>query len=371
MQTSAHLNSSTLLMSAAQSMIYPEAYRALSHPVITQKNGFFTTLARSIDSQLHTLFGATIHTTLLCTGSGFHTLEMCLCNFLRPSASVLVLINGLHSKHISKVLTRCAYDVDSVVVPWGEPILPEAVKPLLERKAYDLVIVTHAENSTGVVSPMTALGHMVHDTGALFMVDCITSLGGMPVSVDSWQADIAYGVGHACLSCPAGLSFMCLSEKAMSFLYHDTRPLPTWDHDLRMLLEQWQSPEKNVYTTLPISLIYALNASLATMLNENLRNVYARHRSVQIQTINAMVNMGFQCFASSAWRAPMVSVFIIPEHIKADDLRRRLLEDYQIDIHDSFNGDEHLLRIGHMGHTARSRNVARLAEAIAEIIEID
>ncbi len=358
----------TLLMSATQSMVADEVYTALAKPVITQFDPLFVDLVHDISAQLRTVFGTQSHETMALYGIGTQVIEQCLYNILEPNDSMLVLVNGMHGQHLCDLAIRLGYNVDTVSIPWGQPILPENVQPLLEHKDYALVAVAHAESSTGVASPMAGLGHLVHGAGALFMVDCVASLGGMPVSVDAWHADVALSVSHRCLSCPSGLGIMSFSQNAVKHLEKRSSRLHVSQQSLIHSLDQWHNPQSSTLMTPPVNLLYALNAALNSLLNEELHNVFLRHRSVQKQMVDGMTDLGLHYYAGPAWRLPMVTVLQLPEGLSTAAVRTTLLRDHGIDIRDSLGEKGQYLRIGHMGHTARSSHVARFCDAMKSIV---
>ena len=73
------------------------------------------------------------------------------------------------------------------------------------KKQYKLAAVVHAETSTGVLQPLDDIAKLVRASGALLLVDAVTSLGGAPVRVDELGIDACYSGTQKCLSCSAGL----------------------------------------------------------------------------------------------------------------------------------------------------------------------
>lgn len=392
----------TLFMSATQPMIDKAVRTALEKPALSPLAPLFSSLVHHVDAQLSLLFASQHNSNMAICSDGKQAMESCLYNLLEPHESILVLMNGIHGQRICDLAGRLGYHVDTVSMPWGQPILPENIKPLLKRKKYALVAVTHAESSTGVASPMVGLGHLVHEAGALFMVDCMASLGGMPVLLDDWCVDVGLGAAHYCLACPSGLSLLSFSQAAVERLKKRSPHLLRCQQNLYALLACWKNPKTtplatslsspfssplnassrlqtanfampqstgHINSNTAVALLYALHETLNQLLNEELHNVFLRHRSVQKQLVDSMRNLDFRCYVGSAWRLPMVSVFHVPEHLSAKAVRHTLLHEYGIDTHDSLGYMEQYIRIGHMGHTARSSNVARLVEAMESIVK--
>ena len=87
--------------------------------------------------------------------------------------------------------------------PWGSVFDPDDVRAALKRCARPkLVALVNAETSTGAWQPLEDVAPLVHQAGALFLVDAVTSLGGCPLKIDEWQIDVCYSGTQKCLSCP-------------------------------------------------------------------------------------------------------------------------------------------------------------------------
>ena len=108
----------------------------------------------------------------------------------------------------------------------AQPIPSDAVRDALgahpDAKVFAMV---HAETSTGVAQPVDEIAAIVRDHGALFVLDTVTSLAGMPVTIDDWGVDVAYSGTQKCLSVPPGLAPITYSERALETVRvtHDAR----------------------------------------------------------------------------------------------------------------------------------------------------
>jgi len=97
---------------------------------------------------------------------------------------------------------------------WGEVFDPDEVDTALRHKPAKVVALVHAETSTGALQPMEAMAEIIHKHGGLFLIDCVTSLGGVPVLIDGWDVDMAYSATQKCLSCPPGLGPLTVGARA-------------------------------------------------------------------------------------------------------------------------------------------------------------
>src|SRR6185436_19504360 len=103
----------------------------------------------------------------------------------------------------------------------------------------------HAETSTGALSPAAEIAKRVHATGALFLIDTVTSLGGCPVRIDAWNVDAVYSGTQKCLSCPPGLAPVSLSARALEVAQKRKKKVQSWYLDVNLLASYWG--EERVY----------------------------------------------------------------------------------------------------------------------------
>src|SRR5690606_1364776 len=116
------------------------------------------------------------------------------------------------------IAQRCGAEVIRVDTEWGRTVDRDALVAAIQRHAPQVVAVVHAETSTGAFTPLDGLADVVRERDGLLVVDCVTSLGGMPVEIDAWGIDAAYSGTQKCLSCPPGLSPVTLSSRAVAKL---------------------------------------------------------------------------------------------------------------------------------------------------------
>ena len=107
---------------------------------------------------------------------------------------------------------------------------------LIENPDTKLVAFVHAETSTGVQSDAKTLCQLAKQYDCLSIVDCVTSLGGIAIELDAWQADAAYSGSQKCLSCSPGLSPVSFSELAAKTIRERKTPVQSWFLDLNLLM---------------------------------------------------------------------------------------------------------------------------------------
>ena len=280
---------------------------------------------------------------------------------------MLILSNGVFGKRMEDVAGRLGAKVDALEFEWGTPVIPETVAAQLEKNKYDLVAVVHAETSTGVANPVREISNLVKPTGALFLVDCVTSLGGMPVTMDEWRADAMYSGTQKCLSCPPGLSPVSFSEAALDKIKARKSKVPNWYLDLTMIMNYWEGNTRAYHHTAPINMIYGLYAALDKVLGEGLENSYARHAAMHESLVRGLEDLGLEMYVRPHCRLPMLNAVTIPPGVKEEaKVRGQMLKEHNIEIGAGLGPlAGKIWRIGLMGHTARPENVQRVLGALA------
>jgi alanine-glyoxylate transaminase/serine-glyoxylate transaminase/serine-pyruvate transaminase len=135
------------------------------------------------------------------------------------------------------VAGRAGARVTKVERPWGEVFTPDDLRPALEAARPKVVGIVLAETSTGAWQPIEEISRLVHDAGAMLVVDAVTGLGGVPVEVDAWNIDAIYSGTQKCLSCPPGLAPISFNVDAGELLGAGAGLSPHGpdQHDLRAL----------------------------------------------------------------------------------------------------------------------------------------
>jgi len=290
-------------------------------------------------------------------------------NILEPGDKAIVCVNGLFCERMVEIVKRCQAEPVIVSAEWGTIIEPEQVeKALKETGKVKLIAAVHAETSTGACQPLEEISALAKKAGTLFVVDAVTSLGGIPVKVDQWQIDAIYSGTQKCLSCPPGLSPVSFSENAFSVINNRQHAIQSWYLDVQLLRNYW-GKERFYHHTAPISMIYALRESLRLVLEEGLENCFSRHKLHSKALVAGLEAMGLQMVVSADYRLPELNAVYIPKEIDDLMVRKALLNEYGIEIGGGlgkFKGK--VWRIGLMGYTSKKENVMLFLSALEDIL---
>jgi aspartate aminotransferase-like enzyme len=350
-----------VLMGPGPSNPYPEVMAALARPVVGLVDPSFLALLDQTCERLRAVFQTVNALTLPISGTGSAGMEAAFVNVVHPGDVVVVGVNGLFGERMCDVAGRCGAQVVRVEEEWGRPLDPRRL--LDAHPAPAVIAVVHAETSTGVRNDIAPLGEGKGE--ALLLVDCVTSLGGIPVEVDGWGVDVAYSGTQKCLSVPPGLAPLTVGERARERLV----PRPqSWYLDLSQIAE-YTGPARRYHHTPPVSAIYALHAGLGALLEEGLEASWARHEECGRRLQEGLEELGFSVVPPTGHRLPQLTCALVPDGIDEAGTRRLLLKRFGIDVGvggGPFAG--RAWRVGCMGHTARIRNVTLLLAALEEVL---
>lgn len=359
-----------LLMGPGPSCIPGEVYRALSRNTLGHMDYYFIQIMDEIKNLLQKLLETQNRLTLPVSGTGSAGMETCFVNLIERDDRVLILINGVFGKRMADVAGRLGAKVDTQEFEWGTPVETERVKDKLTGEPYKIVAVVHAETSTGVKNPVDTIGRLVRDHGALYLVDTVTSLGGLPVEADRWGVDALYSGTQKCLSCPPGLSPVTFSERAVQVIGNRRSEVPNWYLDMNMVIQYWEGKKRVYHHTAPINILYSLYQALLMIFEEGIEKVFERHLKAHQKLVAGLEAMGLEMLVPPEHRLPMLNSVKVPEGVDEAAVRNALRNEHLIEIGAGLGPlAGQIWRIGLMGHTAREKNVERLLSALEAVLK--
>lgn len=359
-----------LLMGPGPSAVHPDVYKALARPTLGHLDPAFIALMDDAKVLLQQVMRTKNHVTFPISGTGSAGMEASFANLVEPGDRILVCVNGFFGKRMTDVAARLGAVVDTVESEWGTPIAVDAVRQKLTGQSYKVVAVVHAETSTGVANPVAEIGELVKPTGAMLVVDGVTSLGVMPMEVDGWGVDAFYSCSQKGLSCPPGLSPFSLSDRAVSKLLARKVKVASWYLDASLIVTYWEGTKRAYHHTAPINMIYGLYQALVNVTNEGLEAVFARHRAVHQQLVAGVEKLGLELFVQPGARLPMLNAIKVPAGVDEARVRSRLLTEHKIEIGAGLGPlAGKVWRVGVMGHAARKENVERFLGAFEKVLK--
>lgn len=358
-----------LLMAPGPSPVAENVLKAMSFPTLGHMDPHCIKLMDTIQEQLRTVCRTKNAVTFPISGTGSSGMETVFVNLVEPGDSVLIVNNGVFSGRMVEVASRLGAEVDQVQSEWGTPIDPEAVKAQLAKKDYRIVAMVQAETSTGINNPVAAVGELVKDTKALFVVDSVAGLGGVDMRVDEWGVDAFYSGSQKCLSAPPGLAPASFSEAALEKMAARKTKVPNWYLDVSLIRKYWEGSPRTYHHTCPVNMYYALHQALDNLLTEGLDATFVRHKAMHERVVSGLGKLGFTLYPKTGM-APQVNLFVPPAGLDEAALRKSLRMDHKIEIAGGLGAlAGKTVRVGVMGEGAREEPIDRIIKAVGTFMD--
>jgi len=356
-------------MGPGPSDAHPRVLKAMATPLIGHLDPEFIRIMDEVKEMVRETLITQNQLTFVVSGPGSAGMETCLVNLLEPGEECIICINGVFGGRMADIAERCGAKVFKVETEWGKVTETDQVRKALEQcKRPKLVAIVHAETSTGALQPLEEISKLVHDAGALLVVDAVTSYCGAPLKMDEWKIDALYSGSQKCLSAPPGLSPVSFSDAAVKALEKRKTKVQSWFLDLTMVKNYWEGSKRAYHHTAPVSSIFALHESLNLVLEEGLEKRWARHKLVHEYLCNQLEELGFRFVVEQKYRLPNLNAVYLPAGVDEAKWRAELLNKFNIEVGGglgAFAGK--IWRVGIMGESCTMNHVNMLVGAVRQL----
>ncbi len=340
-------------LSAGPVSASPRVLAALGSPIVYHYDPAFIERFRATERKVADVF-LTDNDILLMQGEAILGLEAAARGLVRPGAKVLNLVQGVFGKGMGYWLKDFGAELHELEVAYDDAVDPAEVERYLdEHPGIELVTVVHSETPSGTFADLAAIGPAARARGALTLVDCVSSLGGMELRTDDWELDVCVAGAQKCLGGPPGIALMSVSEAAWTRIR--SNPAAPRASFLSMLdwKEQWIDGEKFPFTPSVVD-VHGVEAACDELLEDGLEASIARHERSAAACRAGVRAMGLELWPrSDAIAAACVTAIAVPEPLTDVQVRAHCRERYGVMISGG-QGAGNLVRIGHMGLSARS-----------------
>ncbi len=358
-----------ILLGPGPSMMPARVSQALSMPVIGHLDPSFLAVMDDVKELLRYVFQTKNEFTIPVSGTGSSAMEAALSNFIEEGDRVLMGVIGYFGERMVEMANRYGARVDRIDAPWGEVLDVDEVVSALKKEKYKLLAVVHGETSSGALQPdIRKLADAAHEQGALIIVDMIASLGGIPVEVDGWDVDVAFTASQKALSASPGVAPITLNQRALDVLSKRKTPVGNWYLDLSEIQKYW-GKSRNYHHTAPVNLNFALREALRVVAEEGLEARLARHHRNAEQLWEGLEDLDLDLLVEKENRMQTLTTVNVPPGADANQVKQRLLDDYNIEIAGGFGPlAGKIWRIGLMGHSSKREYITLLLAALREVL---
>ena len=360
-----------VLLGPGPSPVPDRVLKAMTAPVLGHLDPLFLQCMDEIQGMLRYAFETENRVTFPVSGTGSAGMEAAIVNAIEPGDDVVVCINGVFGERMFEIVERSGARGVAVRAKWGEPVDHELIEEALKTCHPRALALVHAETSTGVLQDLSGLAGLAERHDALLIVDAVASLGGSPVGVDRNRIDVCYSGSQKCLSAPPGLAPITFSERALERIRGRKTKVRSWYLDISMVERYWGA-ERTYHHTAPISNNYALHEALRILCEEGLEARWQRHHLNHLALIAGLQEMGLSLLVAPEHRPWTVNAVRVPAGVEDMRIRRRLLEESNIDIAGGLGLLKgQLWRIGLMGSGSTRENVNLALEALHQALNAE
>ncbi|MFT4298377.1 MAG: alanine--glyoxylate aminotransferase family protein [Aeromicrobium sp.] len=372
-----------LLMGPGPINADPRVLRAMSAPLVGQYDPAMTGYMNETMALYREVFRTANEQTFLVDGTSRAGIEAALVSLLEPGDRVLVPVFGRFGHLLAEIAERCAAEVHTIEVPWGEVFAPEQIEAAVREIRPKVVAVVQGDTATTMCQPLADLGDICRRYGALVYCDATASLGGNDFRTDAWGIDVVTAGLQKCLGGPSGTAPITLGPRAVEVIearrhveagIRDDgdvargRRIASNYFDLAMIMDYWGERRLNHHTE-ATSALYGARECARLLVAEGLDAAVERHRLHGAAMLAGVQALGLSVFGNLDHKMHNVVAVCIPEGVDGDRARAGMLEDYGIEIGTSF-GPLHgkVWRIGTMGYNARTDAVLVTLAVLEQVL---
>ncbi len=357
-----------VLLGPGPSNVEPRILQAMMAPILGYLDPLYLDCLDEIQKQLRAVFETGNRVTFSVSGTGGAGMEACIANLVEEGEEVVVCVNGFFGQRAAGLVERWGGKVLHVDAPWGQPLDMQKVRDTFRKSGARIVVMIHAETSTGMRQPIEELRSLREIRDAIFIVDAVTSLGAHPVGCDRYGIDACYSCSQKGIGAPPGLAPVTFSERALEKIRKRKERPRCWYLDVQLIDKYWSS-ERAYHHTSPALMNYALREALAIILEEGLENRWKRHEQNSRALVAGLEALGLDMLVAPEHRLWTLNTVKIPEGIDDTRVRARLLNEYNIEIGAGFGALKgRIWRIGLMGSASTENNVLLLLAALRRVL---
>lgn len=345
----------------------PEVLKAMGSPVQPHYGPDFTRFYNETLSLLKLVFN-TQGDVFIMNGSGSVGIDACLGSALSTGEKIIVGMNGYFGDRLQSIAEDNGLEVIPVIAEWGQPLNPDDFsKALKEHPEAKAGVVVHLETSTTIVNPIEKIGPLFRESGRYFMVDAVSSLGGLPFEMDSWGIDLCASASQKCLGAPPGLSTVAVGPRGWEAIDRNPKKGHGWYTNLRVWRHyaiDWA--DWHPYPiTMATNNIVALRTSLEQLLAEGIPARLERYRQLALRLRAGLRKIGYRPYTPDEILAPVLTAAYGPDGISTAKIVAFMAEQYQIKISGGLGAmKDQIFRIGHMSPTVTNADIDEVLSAL-------
>jgi len=271
----------TQLSIPGPSIIPERVLNAMHQPSPNIYHGALLELTDTLYPDLKTV-ARTKHNVAIYISNGHGAWEAALENTLNEGDTILVVTTGRFAAGWGEMARKNGIKTEILDFGMADDADPQKLEEVLRadtENTIKAVLTVQADTASSVINDIPAMRKAIDNAGhdALFMVDCIASLGCDRFEMDDWGVDVMMTGCQKGLMTPAGISFVYFSDKADA-AQKNAKPSYYWDWTLRANSEMFY---QKFAGTAPTHHLFGLREALDILVHEEgIENAWARHETI-------------------------------------------------------------------------------------------
>jgi aspartate aminotransferase-like enzyme len=362
-------NERELLMIPGPTMVSPRVLRVLAKPVLSHvSKEFVDGFAEALDLQKK-LF-VTEGTPYMLSGSGTLGMEAAIANLVEKGDKVLCVENGFFGEKWEEIVEAHGGVADRLRFDWGDALDLKMIEEKLSSNDYKAFTVEHVDTSTGIANPIDKVGAIAKGSDALYIVDSVCGIGGMPLKMDEWNIDYCLTGSQKAVGAPPGISLFCLNEKAWDAVEKRKTPIDDYYANLKRWKPIMDNP-RGYFATPAVGMVLGMLEALRMIHEEGLKARWRRHKVMSEAFRAGLKALKIGSFPAEGHEAHTLSVPEIPEDISDSDLRGLMRIKYGVIIAGGLGklGGK-TVRVGHMGNATNNDVIATMSALEMALMEL-
>ena len=343
----------TISLTSGPVTVYPRVLQALSRPVNYDYDDYFQHFYEAVTRKVSQALRVD-EPALILHAEPAVGLEAAAESLIAPDDIVLNLVSGVYGKGFGYWAADRCTELIEIEVAYNEVIDPQQVAQMLEQRP-DVTIVSmvHHDTPSGTVNPANEIGAVVHQQGALLLVDAVSSFAGMDTHPGDCHADVYVTGPGKCLGGPPGLTILAVSERAWAHMEANPNRPTASVLSLTDWKDAWRHDQRFPFTPAGAEM-NGLDGAIDQYLEEGPETVWRRHALTARACRAGILAMGCDLWpAREEIAADTTTAVRVPDGMDDGEIRAAARALYGVVFSGGVNETAgKLIRIGHMGPVA-------------------
>lgn len=304
------------------------------------------------------------YTAVLMQGSGSFSVEAVLGTCVPEYGKILIINNGAYGARMVQMAKRLKLNV--IELAYAETEVPDLndIASMLCDTQITHVACVHCETTTGILNPIQEIGALVKAKNKVWIVDAMSSFGGIPFDIGAWNIDFLISSANKCIQGVPGFGFVLAKREQLEQCQGQARSVSL------DLFDQWFTMEQQHGKwrfTSPTHVVHAFHHALLELEQEGgITARYRRYLNSQKTLAQGMQTLGFQCvIEQNQYQSAMITTFLYPEDVSFSfDALYQHLKKTGFVIYPGKVSNLECFRIGNIGEVYL-KDIERLLQAIA------